>query len=85
MLVDFWAAWCGPCKMIAPSLDNIAAQYAGRVKVCKVDVDSNEGLARRFSASSIPLVILFKNGVQLDQKVGAFPEATYREWVESNL
>lgn len=85
VLVDFWATWCGPCKMIAPSLENLAGEYAGRVKICKVDVDRNEGLARRFSASSIPLVICFKNGVQIDKILGARPESAYRQWIEENL
>ena len=85
VLVDLWAEWCGPCKMIAPALEKIASEYAGRVKVCKVDIDSNAGLARRFNANAIPLVLLFENGRKVDQKLGAFPEKTYREWVEANL
>ena len=62
VLVDYWAEWCGPCKMIAPILDEIAEEYDGRVKVCKVDVDENQETAARFAVRGIPTLMLFKNG-----------------------
>src|SRR4028119_502093 len=70
VLVDFWAPWCGPCKMIAPILDEIAEEKAGAVKVAKVDVDNNQGLAGRFSVRAIPTLLLFKDGNVREQIVG---------------
>ena len=71
VLVDFWAEWCGPCKAIAPILDQVAEEYAGKLKVAKVDVDANQALAQQFSIRSIPTMMVFKDGEVQDQMVGA--------------
>ena len=85
VIVDFWAEWCGPCRMIAPILDEIAANYAGRVKVVKVDVDSNSRTASQFSVMSIPTLLFFKNGKVQDQIVGALPKKMLQEKVDKFL
>jgi thioredoxin 1 len=71
VLVDFWAEWCGPCKQIAPMLDELAAEYDGKVKVGKVNVDDNHGLAAQYRINSIPTLLFFKNGQVVDQIIGA--------------
>ncbi len=83
VLVDFWAAWCGPCKMIAPILDEIATEYAGKVKVCKVDVDANPGIPEKFGIRGIPTLIVFKDGNAVDTKVGALSKTQLAEFVDS--
>lgn len=75
VLVDFWAAWCGPCKMIAPIIDQLADEFSGKVKIAKLNVDENRDLAVRFKVMSIPTLILFKNGEVANQLVGARPKA----------
>ena len=74
VLVDFWASWCGPCKMLAPIISEIAEEYAGTVKVCKVNVDEEPALAARFGISSIPTLILFKNGQPANISIGYRPK-----------
>jgi thioredoxin 1 len=84
-LVDFWAAWCGPCKMIAPLLDEISGDYAGKIKVCKMDVDSNPETSVKFNVRGIPTLLIFKNGNIEGTKVGALSKAQLVEFIEACL
>jgi thioredoxin 1 len=84
-LVDFWAAWCGPCKMIAPLLDELSTEYAGRIKVCKVDVDSNPETEAKFNVRGIPTLLVFKNGAVEATKVGALSKNQLVEFVDGLL
>ena len=85
MLVDFWAGWCGPCKMLAPTIDKLAEKYDGKVVVGKVDVDEEQDLARQFGVMSIPTVVLFKDGKEVQRTVGVQPQAAFEQLVESIL
>ena len=85
MLLDFWAGWCGPCKMLAPTIDKLAEKYDGKVVVGKVDVDEEQELARQFGVMSIPTVVLFKDGKEVQRTVGVQPQAAFEQLVESIL
>ncbi|MDR7145948.1 thioredoxin [Rhizobium sp. BE258] len=83
VVVDFWAEWCGPCKMIAPSLEEIATELAGKVKVAKLNIDENPELAAQFGVRSIPTLAIFKAGEVADIKVGAAPKTALSSWISS--
>ncbi len=83
VLVDFWASWCMPCRMLAPVVDQIAAEFAGRVKVVKVDVDSNPSLAARFGVRGIPTLLFLKGGQAVDRVVGVQPKAAIAAKLQS--
>jgi len=85
VLVDFWAEWCGPCKMIAPILDEIADEYAGKLKVVKLDIDSNPAVPRRFGVRGIPTLMIFKAGEVEATKVGAVSKSQLAAFIDSNL
>jgi len=85
VLVDFWAPWCGPCRMMAPVIDAIAAKFSGRLKVAKVNVDESGDLAAQFEIRSIPTLIMFKNGQAVDRLIGAVPESELTERLERFL
>jgi thioredoxin 1 len=85
VLVDFWAEWCGPCKMVAPFLDDLATDMEGRLTVAKVNIDENPQTPRKFGVRGIPTMILFKGGQVAATKIGALPKSKLYEWVESVL
>ena len=85
VLVDYWAAWCGPCQMIAPIINDVAKEYEGRLKVAKLDVDSNQATAARYGIRGIPTLMLFKNGQVEAQKVGALSKSQLAAFIDSNL
>ncbi len=84
VLVDFWAAWCGPCRMVAPLLDELADENDGKVRIAKLNVDENQELAYKFQVSSIPTFILFKNGEMADRMMGAMPKSAFQGFIDRN-
>ena len=85
VLIDFWASWCGPCRMIAPHVEELAKEYAGKVKIGKVDVDVNSKVATEYGVMSIPTIIFFKNGKVLNQIVGAVSKLDLKRKIEESL
>ena len=83
VVVDFWAEWCGPCKMIGPSLEELSNEFAGKVKIAKINVDENPELAAQFGVRSIPMLAMFKGGQVADVKVGASPKNALSAWISS--
>lgn len=80
VVVDFWAEWCGPCRMIGPALEELSGEYAGKVKVAKLNVDENPELAAQFGVRSIPTLMMFKGGEIADAKIGALPKTALANW-----
>ncbi len=85
VLVDFWAEWCGPCRMLAPTIDDLASEYKGRVKVGKVDTDANRNTAMKFQISAIPTIMLFKNGEPVKKFVGLTPKKDFKSAIDAAL
>lgn len=85
VLVDFWAPWCGPCRMVAPVLDQIAEEMDGKVRIVKLNVDENQQTAYKYQVSSIPTFILFKDGQMADRTLGALPKSGFESFITRNL
>lgn len=85
VLVDFWAAWCGPCKMIAPILDEVSEEYTGKLVIAKLNIDENPGTARKYGIRGIPTLLLFKNVIVAATKVGSLSKAQLKVFLDENL
>ncbi len=84
-VVDFWAEWCGPCRRVAPIMEELAAEYAGKVHFLKMNVDDNTATPTKFGIMSIPTIIFFKNGAPVEKIVGARAKADFKAWIDANL
>ena len=85
VVVDFWAEWCGPCRFIAPALEEIATEMDGKVKIAKLNVDDNQNTAMKYGVRSIPTLIMFKNGEPASTQVGAAPKGKLVDWIKSSI
>lgn len=85
VLVDFWAAWCGPCRALAPTIETVADSNVGRVKVCKLDVDSNPSMAGRYAVRSIPTMLIFKDGENVGQLIGNVPKSAIENLIDKTV
>ena len=85
VLVDFWAEWCGPCKMIGPALEEIAGEFSGKLKIAKVNIDENPMTPTTYAVRGIPTLILFKDGKPAETKVGAMPKSALKAWIQGAL
>jgi thioredoxin 1 len=85
VMVDFWAVWCGPCQMVAPVVDELATEYAGKVRVMKLNTDENPEIAGRYQVMSIPTILFFKNGEVVEKLIGARPKRAFKEVIDSLL
>ncbi|MBI1330172.1 MAG: thioredoxin TrxA [Alphaproteobacteria bacterium] len=85
VVVDFWAEWCGPCKMIAPALDELSAEFGDKVKVVKINIDENPGVPTKYGVRGVPTLMIFNQGQVAATKVGALPKSKIKEWIESSI
>jgi thioredoxin 1 len=85
VLVDFWAEWCGPCRMITPIVAEVATEYKGKIKVCKVNIDENEAIPSQYNIKGIPTLIIFKNGKEAATKVGALTKSQLTAFIDENI
>jgi thioredoxin 1 len=85
VVVDFWAEWCGPCKMIGPALEELSEEYGGKIKIAKVNVDENPGLPAQFGVRGIPALFMFKGGEMVSNKTGAAPKASLKSWIDESV